>query len=272
VREWGPLHGRALLFWHGLNPFGALQLNEAGPAWAERGFRVAAPAAPGMGESAAFGDLEDYRLTRLADRVVAVADQLELERFDYVGWSWGASIGVHLAARHADRLTALVLLDAGHTDVQDVMEWTDSSLDERVAEFEANAITFSDWDEFVAASRERATDWRPAMEQRLRAGMEERDGRIVARASLAAAAAALYWVGAERPSTRLARLGELELPILLVVARRNDTGTQVARFRSAVPHAAVVEIDSEHDLLAQAPEQTGGVVADWLLQQTLGGL
>ena len=38
-------------------------------------------------------------------------------RFDYVGWSWGASIGVHVAAGHADRLTALVLLDAGHTDV-----------------------------------------------------------------------------------------------------------------------------------------------------------
>jgi hypothetical protein len=115
--------------------------------------------------------------------------------------------------------------------------------------------------------RERATDWRPSLQERLRAGMEERDGRIVARASLPAAAAAFHWVGVERPSTRLARLGEPELPILLVVARRNDTGTQVARFRSAVPHAAVVEIDSEHDLLAQAPEQTGRVVADWLLEQ-----
>jgi pimeloyl-ACP methyl ester carboxylesterase len=61
VREWGAPDGRPLVFWHGLNPFGALQLNEAGPAWAERGFRVVAPAAPGMGESPPFEDLDDYR-------------------------------------------------------------------------------------------------------------------------------------------------------------------------------------------------------------------
>jgi pimeloyl-ACP methyl ester carboxylesterase len=244
-------------------------LNEAGPLWAERGFRVVAPAAPGMGESPAFGDLEDYRLTRLADLIPEVADRLDLDRFDYVGWSWGASIGVHLAARHPDQLTALALLDAGHTDVHDVMVWTDSIVEERIAAFEAEAPSFSGWDELLALASERATDWRPALEERLRAGMEERDGRIVAGGSLAAAGAALHWVGAERPSAQLPRLGELELPILLVVATRNDTSPQVARFRSTVPRATVLEVDSEHDLFAHAPEETSRAVADWLLQPTV---
>jgi pimeloyl-ACP methyl ester carboxylesterase len=89
VREWGEVDGRPLLFWPGLNPFGSLQLNEAGPTWAERGFRVLAVAAPGMGESPPLPDPEGYRPTRLADLVVELADRLELDRFDYVGWSWG---------------------------------------------------------------------------------------------------------------------------------------------------------------------------------------
>ena len=184
-----------------------------------------------------------------------------------MGWSWGATIGVHLAARHADRLTALVLLDAGHTDVQDVGEWTDATLEERVAESEANPVSFPGWDEVVRIARERATAWRPALEERIRSGLEERDGRIVARGSIAAAAAAFHWVGVERPSAQLPALTELELPILLVVASRNDTSAQVERFRAVVPRAAVVAIDSEHDLLAHAPDETARVVADWLLEE-----
>jgi pimeloyl-ACP methyl ester carboxylesterase len=171
---------------------------------------------------------------------------------------------MHLAARHADRLTSLVLLDAGHTDVQDVMAWPEASLEERIAEFASSAESYESWDAVVALARDRATDWRPALEERLRAGLEERDGRIVARADLAAGAAAFHWLGVERPSTQLPRLGVIELPILLVVATRNDTKAQVDRFRAAVPHATTVEIDSEHDLLAHARDDTIRVVAEWL--------
>jgi pimeloyl-ACP methyl ester carboxylesterase len=81
VREWGDETGRPLLFWPGLNPFGSLQLNEAGPAWAERGFRVSALAAPGMGESPALRDPDGYRhdlLSHAPDETIAlVADFLE---------------------------------------------------------------------------------------------------------------------------------------------------------------------------------------------------
>ena len=267
VREWGEEDARPLVFWHGLNPFGALQLNEAGPIWAARGLRVLAPAAPGLSDPNGFPDLEDYRPTRLADLVVELADELRLARFDYVGWSWGATIGVHLAARHADRLTALALLDAGHTDVRDVGEWTDATLEERVAQSEANPISFPSWEDVLRISRQRATAWRPALEERVRSGLEEKDGRIVARGSVAAAAAAFHWVGVERPSPQLPALGRLALPILLVVASRNDTSHQIERFRAAVPHARVETIDSEHDLFAHAPGETARVVADWLLEE-----
>ena len=106
LRQWGADDGRPLLYWHGLNPFGVLELNEAGPAWAEQGFRVVAFASPGVTDTRALPDLTAYRPTRLGSLVVDAADQLGLERFAFVGWSWGASIGAHLGACHGDRLDA----------------------------------------------------------------------------------------------------------------------------------------------------------------------
>jgi hypothetical protein len=62
-------------------------------------------------------------------------------------------------------------------------------------------------------------------------------------------------------------LATLDLPILLVLAARNDTAGATARFRSALPRARVEVVDSEHDLLAHAPAETIGLVADWLAGQ-----
>lgn len=78
VRQWGREDGSPLVYWHALNPFGALQLIEAGPAWAERGFRVLAIAAPGGGDSPALADPDSYRPTRLAQLTIAVANALAI--------------------------------------------------------------------------------------------------------------------------------------------------------------------------------------------------
>jgi len=263
VREWGQQDGRPLLYWHGLNPFGALELNEAGPAWADRGFRVLSLAAPGIAEGEAFPDVTMYRPARLADLVVEVADGLGIGRFAYVGWSWGASIGVHLGARHPDRLETLVLLDAGHTDIPGE---PDQPLEEILAELseQQERYRFDSWEALFAAARETRPHWRPALEERLRAGMHEVDGAIVARADRRAAAAAWHGLLQEQPSSTHATLGRSDLPILLVIATRNDTAGELERFRAAVPRAEVRTIHSGHDLLADAPEETIAAVADFL--------
>jgi pimeloyl-ACP methyl ester carboxylesterase len=265
LREWGDEDARPLLYWHGLNPFGALELNEAGPAWAERGFRVLSFAAPGIADQDAFPEPETYRPTRLADLVVEVAAGLGIHRFAFVGWSWGASIGVHLGARHRDRLDALVLLDAGHTDVPGD---ADQELDAIVAWFteQHESFRFESWDAFLAAARAMRPRWRPALEERLRAGMQEVDGAIVARSDRRAAAAAWYGLLREQPSSTHATLGSGDLPVLLVIATENDTAAEVERFRAAVPGAEVRRVDSGHDLLADAPEETIRLVADFLLR------
>jgi pimeloyl-ACP methyl ester carboxylesterase len=264
LREWGDAGAPALLYWHGLNPFGALELNEAGPAWAdEYGFRVLGFAAPGIADPDSFRDLNGYRPTRLADLVVEVADVLGLGRFAYVGWSWGASIGVHLGARHPERVQALVLLDAGHTDIPGEPDETLGAVLAELSEQQAR-YRFADWDAFFAAARETRPRWRPALEERLRAGMREEAGEVVAASDRRAAAAAWYGLLQEQPSSAHAALGALDVPILLVLASKNDTAAEVVRFRAAVARAELRTVESGHDLLADAPEETIALVGSWL--------
>jgi pimeloyl-ACP methyl ester carboxylesterase len=198
-------------------------LVEAGPAWAERGFHVVAFSAPGIAEGRMLPDPEAYRPTSLGDAIVAAADELGIDTFDFVGWSWGASIGVHLAVRHQTRVRRLVLLDAGHTDIPG-----DPSLS---------------LDDIVA-------------------GMAQQGGYEFP--SPRAAAAAVYGLMQEQPSTTHGELGRTRIPVLLAVASQNDTTAEVDRFRAAVPDAQVATIDSGHDVLADAPDETIALVGDWL--------
>lgn len=265
MQEWGAPDGAPLLYWHGLNPFGSLALNEAGPAWAERGFRVVAFVAPGVADGRTLADPAAYRPSQLADAIVAAADVLEVETFAFVGWSWGASLGVHLAVRHPGRVERMVLLDAGHTDIP-----ADSSvsLDDLVTAMsrEQEGYRFPSWDAFVETARETRPHWRPALEERLRAGMEERGGEVVARSDPRAAAAALYGLLQEQPSTTHRALGTTGIPVLLIVASGSDSEQELELFRAAVPDADIRSLDSGHDLLADAPDETIALVADWLLQ------
>ena len=263
VREWGDDDGVPLLYWHGLNPFGALELNEAGPAWAAAGFRVIAFAAPGIAGGAAFDDPARYRPTRLADLVVDAADHLEIDLFTYVGWSWGASLGVYLGARHAERVQALVFLDAGHNDVPGDAE---QPFEDLVAEYseQHDRYRFETWDDFLAAARETRRRWRPQLEERVRSGMHEVEGAIVARSDPRAAAAAIHGLLQEQPSAAQEALGRTGLPVLLIVGADNDTSDDVERFRAAVPQVEVRSVSAGHDLLADTPEETIEAVSTWL--------
>jgi pimeloyl-ACP methyl ester carboxylesterase len=250
AREWGDPAGRPIVFWPGLNPWGELQLVEVGPLLAERGFHVASIAPPQH-----FDDPDDYRPTALARYVLEVT---RLERFAFVGHSWGASIGVHLAANHPEHVDALVLLDAGHTDVRPI-----DSRDELVREFESeqDAFAFESWDAYFDWVRTRVRAWRPSLEPRYREAMTEENGRIVPRASPRVAAWALYGVAVEPPSGELARI---DAPILLILASDNQNAEAVERFRQAQPGARVEVVDSGHDLPEDAPEETVRLITEFL--------
>jgi pimeloyl-ACP methyl ester carboxylesterase len=62
----------------------------------------------GHGRSDRPRDLAQHRIDEYVDDVVAVADAAGAERFGFFGYSAGATIGYRLAARHADRVDALI--------------------------------------------------------------------------------------------------------------------------------------------------------------------
>ena len=242
VREWGPADGVPLVFWPGLNPWGALQLVEVGPLLAERGLHVLACEPPWL------DDPDAYLPSRLAELVVAHAPA----RFVFMGHSWGGSIGVQLAAAHPERVRGLVLLDGGHDDSP-----SEQSRDELVAQFEADqaGFAFDSWDDWWSWVRGRVAGWRPSLEPRYgEVAMVERDGKVVPRASARAAAWARWGVHAEPPTSVHARI---ECPVLLLLGR--DGGEA-----PTLPEAEVHRLDAGHDIPEDAPEETARLVADWV--------
>jgi pimeloyl-ACP methyl ester carboxylesterase len=245
TREWGRSGGRPLVFWPGLNPFGDLYLVEIGPLLAEQGVHVVSIAPP--------WDLptpDDYLPSRLADYVL---EHVPFERFVFMGFSWGGSIGVQLAADHPERLDGLALLDAGYADVE-----LGALLDVVVGQFEAEQAKFA-FDSWAAFR-----DWvgeRPW--ERYRAGMVERDGKIVPRSSPRAAAWALRGVASEKQTATHDRL---RLPILLLLARDADAGAFADR-QNVETH----RLDAGHDVGEDRPEETARLVLDWLARLSTDG-
>jgi len=79
---------------------------------AAAGHRVLAVEPLGFGGSSRPPDA-DYSLTAQADRLAALLDRLGLVQAVVVGDGQGGSVALRLAARHPERVTAVVALDAG---------------------------------------------------------------------------------------------------------------------------------------------------------------
>jgi pimeloyl-ACP methyl ester carboxylesterase len=124
VREWGEPDGAAVLFVHGAGDDGrqAAHLAAALPA-----LRIAAPDVPGHGRSPR-AEPSAYRPTAVVALLTELLDELAIESAALVGFSWGASIACHLAARRPGRARSLVLLEGGHLDFQDLADFDPATL------------------------------------------------------------------------------------------------------------------------------------------------
>jgi pimeloyl-ACP methyl ester carboxylesterase len=75
-------------------------------------FRVVALDLSGFGWTERPRDREPYTIDGQADLVLGVADALGIDRFHLVGHSYGGGISLWIAARNAERLRSLVLVDS----------------------------------------------------------------------------------------------------------------------------------------------------------------
>src|SRR5262249_17293193 len=106
-REAGPKDARTILLLHGF-PSAGHMFRDLIPQLSER-FRLVAPDLPGFGQSdmparSAF----TYTFESIANVIDRFTELLHLDRFAMYVFDYGAPVGFRLAARHPDRLTAII--------------------------------------------------------------------------------------------------------------------------------------------------------------------
>jgi len=105
--------GRPVILLHGFPDSGRLWRNQVGPL-ASAGFRVIVPDLRGYGRSGKPPAVDDYSLLALAGDVLAVLDQLGVERAHVVGHDWGAALAWVMGSLVPDRVDHLAALSVGH--------------------------------------------------------------------------------------------------------------------------------------------------------------
>lgn len=68
----------------------------------------------------------DYSFESITGDILGVLAALKYERPVIVGHSWGANVGLHLAANHADRIGGLIMVDGGLVDLGKTESWEET--------------------------------------------------------------------------------------------------------------------------------------------------
>jgi pimeloyl-ACP methyl ester carboxylesterase len=105
--------GQAVLLLHGFPDSSQLWRGQV-PALAGAGMRAIAPDLRGFGESDRPDRVEEYGVARSVADMVAVLDELGVERAHVVGHDWGAGVAWALAALVPERVERLVAMSVGH--------------------------------------------------------------------------------------------------------------------------------------------------------------
>jgi haloalkane dehalogenase len=104
--------GPPVVFFHG-EPTWAYLWRKVIPPVRDAGFRCIAPDLPGFGRSDKPIDLGWYSYERHVAAMADLFEALDLRDATVVVHDWGGPIGLRIAAEHADRVAALVILDTG---------------------------------------------------------------------------------------------------------------------------------------------------------------
>jgi len=223
------------------------------PALASAGAYVIAPDLRGRGQSDK--PQHGYSVTIHAADLLALADALGLESFQVVGHSLGAVIGMSLAVMAPERVSKLVMVDAGGNIPEDTAQAISASVSRL-------GTTYPSLEGYLATMRQLPMiTWNPDWEAYFRYDAEERsDGTVVSRVPKAAI---------EEEMLALALARSEALPALVraptLVARAPvgllgpDRGlilprAEAERLAQVMPQCQVIEIDgTNHYTIVQAP-------------------
>ncbi|WP_185983079.1 alpha/beta fold hydrolase [Aureimonas mangrovi] len=106
-REAGPADAPVILLLHGF-PSASHMFRDLIPLLADR-FRLIAPDLPGFGQTKAPPrGMFDYTFDELADVIEGFTDAMGLDRYALYVFDYGAPVGLRLATRHPERVSAIV--------------------------------------------------------------------------------------------------------------------------------------------------------------------
>lgn len=105
--------GRSVVLLHGFPDSARLWRNQI-PVLVEAGFQVIVPDQRGYGRSDHPTEVEAYSLPFLAGDVLAVLDDVGVERAHMVGHDWGAAVAWGIASLVPDRVDHLAVLSVGN--------------------------------------------------------------------------------------------------------------------------------------------------------------
>jgi pimeloyl-ACP methyl ester carboxylesterase len=239
VRRWGEVGAPSVIYWHG-GGGGSDELDRIAPALESAGYAVYCPDAPGYGDSPAV-EAEAYRASNVAALACTLIDTLGIAPTIWIGFSWGANVGIHVGARYPERLRALVLLDGGY------LVPADDPADDPSLDF---------------ASRMEV--WRAELE----AQGDESD------APIEIVAAAMAGSNIEPAVPLLPTVESTGIPVLLIAATKPPEYNELrqrahARFLGGLPSAELVSVEAGHGVLQEAGDDVCRIVLEWLARKGL---
>lgn len=104
--------GRPVVLFHG-EPTWSFLWRKVMPPLLDAGFRCVAPDCAGFGRSDKPVDFGWYSYDRHVETIAPLIEELDLTDAVAVVHDWGGPIGMRLFAEHADRFSALVVMDTG---------------------------------------------------------------------------------------------------------------------------------------------------------------
>ena len=256
--EDGPFGGELVLLLHGF-PETKRSYRHQIPVLAALGYRVVAVDQRGYSPSARPAGVDAYRIDKLTNDVLAIADSLGADRFHLVGHDYGAVIAWQVAARHQDRLRSMTSLSVPHP-LAYLEAYETSDQPARSGYF--------------AWFRDPATDIELGDPERLRRlylaaglGDEDADAYSAALGSPAAIGAALNWYRATG-LYMIEGLQPITVPVLYIWSTEDPAlgrdGAERTAAHVAGPYRFEVLDGVDHWIPENAPDATSRILAEFL--------